>query len=317
MPVSRYLSQQAITRHAAVLLLFACLGVTWVQVEWSFRPESPGSPMDIAGLIMGHMVALAALYASQKFVPGSCSRTMMVGMAALCYGLATAEYLLDAGLLDIPISALWLAAGVFLLFSQTLRRESARVWFLVAMGIATAELIRDLAGAVLYGPGQALPPLFPWMDAGSDLLICAFYLLGFVDLVNGGEPSPTEKVIGGGDAVVRDLLALAGTPLRHASLARRAPASALARQLAPVAEAPGVPRPLGWEVRLAVHGSEGEKLREEYFDVAVEDPIEAAEAVRRVVAVSDSSHARVMAVAAIPADVFHALGLSRGEIKPQ
>lgn len=325
MAFSRILSLQTATLQAAVLLLFVCITVTWVQIEWSFRPETPGSPMDVAGLVLGHMVALAALFASQKFVAGSRSRWITAALAALCYGLATAEYFLDAGLVDIPIAALWLAAGVFLLLSHRIGSGSVRIWFLMAMGIAAAELIRNIASMTLFGAETELPPLFPWIDAGSDLLICVFYLLGLVELLGesgsapaeddepalaavGVQPAPLRK----SETAVRNLLALASArgPLRRASLGAGTPP-------VPRCDLPSVPRALGWEVKLLVRDDRGEKVRETYFDVAIKNPLEAVEAVRRLVATSDFSHAHVVAVAAIPADVLHTLGLSPGEIKPQ
>jgi len=333
MAFSRILSLQTATLQAAVLLLFVCITVTWVQVEWSFRPETPESPMDVAGLVLGHMVALAALFASQKFVAGSRSRWITAALAALCYGLATAEYFLDAGLVDIPIAALWLAAGVFFLLSHRIGSGSVRVWFLVAMGIAAAELIRNIASVVLFGAETELPPLFPWIDAGSDLLICVFYLLGLVGLLSesgsaparddesalvavGAQSTPLRK----SEMAVRNLLVLASArgPLPRASLgASVQPAPSHDTPPAAGRDSPSVPRALGWEVKLLVRDDKGEKVREEYFDVAIEDPVEAVEAVCRLVATSDFSHAHVVAVAAIPADVLHTLGLSSGEIKPQ
>lgn len=333
MPVLRYPPLQAITFNAALLLLLLCLTVTWVQVEWSFRPESPGSPMDIAGLVLGHMLAFAALYASQIFVPGSRSRWLMTGMAILCYFLATAEYFLAAGLIDIPIAFLWMAAGIFLLFSQRIGMASAGIWFHIAIGISAAELIRNLIGAYLYGRQIELPPLFPWIDAGSDLLICSFYLLGFVDLLVGtghrespprGEPLPalgsTSSAIGGSERTVRELLAFANTvSLAHGAAVSRQ-ARAMPRPLKEGLSDAGfssAPETYGWEVRLIVRDDDNSVVREEFFDVAIGSSLEAVEAVRRMARVSGAAGAEITAVAAIPADVFHVLGLSPGEVKLQ
>src|SRR5436305_2477932 len=96
--------------------------------------------------------------------------------------MSFAEFILDAGPIDIPIALLWLAPGLVLVLSPIATKSfgPARLNFLVGVLLQVLELARSVIATLLYGESPE-PASFEYIESASDLLVRAFFILGFIE----------------------------------------------------------------------------------------------------------------------------------------
>ena len=167
------------TGRIAGFLLLSIMTIVTIQYGWKLPLERLGSPADILGLMLGLALGFACLLLGFRAEPRSPASRAFTGMAGLFLALTLVEYVADAGPIDIPISFLWLMPALILALTR-LTSGPARLSFAVCTLIQLAEVVRSILTTAYYG-GSGEPPVFEWIESASDLLLRAFFLVGFVE----------------------------------------------------------------------------------------------------------------------------------------
>ncbi|TMJ37927.1 MAG: glycosyltransferase [Alphaproteobacteria bacterium] len=170
------------TSGIAGFLLFSIMTIVTIQYWWKLPLERLGSPADILGLMLGLVLGFACLLLGFRAEPRSPAGRAFTGMAGLFLALTLVEYIAEAGPIDIPISFLWLMPALILALTPIVSKDfgTARLSFAVCTAIQLAEVVRSILATTYYG-GSGEPPVFEWIESASDLLVRAFFLLGFVE----------------------------------------------------------------------------------------------------------------------------------------
>lgn len=175
------------TGRIAGLLLLSIMAICAIQIWWHLPLRRLGSPADILALILGSALACACLLISFRAAPRSAAGRVLAAVAGLFLSLTIVEYFADPGPIDIPLAFLWLMPALGLTLSRLVSGHStaARLSFMVCVGLQLAEVARSILATFYYG-AAAPPAFFEWIDSASDLLVRAFFLLGFVEALRLG-----------------------------------------------------------------------------------------------------------------------------------
>ena len=175
------------TGRIAGLLLLSIIAICAIQIWWHLPLRRLGSPADILAFVLGATLAFACLLISFRAPPRSGASRVLAAMAGLFLILTIIEYFAGPGPIDIPLAFLWLMPALWLALSRLVSGHStaARMSFLVCVGLQLAEVVRSILATFYYGTA-APPAFFEWIDGASDLLVRAFFLLGFVEALRLG-----------------------------------------------------------------------------------------------------------------------------------